>query len=147
MCYKQLVVFRPCVVAMFYCSPKQLEFKKTWRVWLENMTQLNSATFGMGVDAATQHGADKPRGKSNKQTPLSPCSKATWFLALVSTCCQLGKDTGTMAGGMLLYINPKVMQRQFLSCFSWCNALFSLKPSWFCLAEGLTSSDYFFGQM
>lgn len=37
--------------------------------------------------------------------------------------------TSTMAGGMLWYINPKVMHSQFLSCSSWCNALFLPKPS------------------
>lgn len=41
--------------------------KKTWKAWLENMAQLNSAAFGTGVDEATRHGIDKPWGKSNRQ--------------------------------------------------------------------------------
>lgn len=42
---------------------------------MENVAQLNSAMFGTGVNEATQHGADKPRGKPNKQTASSPCSE------------------------------------------------------------------------
>lgn len=49
-------------MAMFYSSPKQLAFKKIWRARLENVAQLNAATFGMGVDEATQHGAGKTQG-------------------------------------------------------------------------------------
>lgn len=109
-----------------------------WKMWLSLTPQH------LGREWMRPHSVEQTNHGENQISRQRRALVATWVLALVSTCCQRGEDIATMAGGMLWYINPRVMQSQFFSCFSWCNALFSPKPSWFRLAEGLNSSDYYF---